>query len=152
MKQIGLNDIFITNFRCAIRWEKYRSLLWPSSETEKGIPILENDVLDMPYFVCIVERFPVVFILVVFAFNTKHFAIAIAFFNFLIPRAVFERTGKSFLPVFNLLLPKMHVTGIGPFSLETLANIVFIVLFSTLFQSWVASSCLKCKWNLLETV
>ena len=89
----------------------------------------------MPYFVCIVERFLVVFILIVFAFNTKHFAIATALFNFLIPRAVFERTSKSFLPVFNLLLPKMHVTGIEPFSLEALANIVFIVLFSALFQS-----------------
>ena len=86
----------------------------------------------MPCFGCIVEHFAFVFILIVLAFNSKHFAIVIAFSISLISGAVFERSGKNFLSLFNLSLPKMRVTSTGPFSLDTQENIFVLVLFSVI--------------------
>ena len=70
-----------------------------------------------------------------FACNTKRFAVAIlSFFCFFFPGAVFGRTVKSFLWLFNLSLPKTRLTSTGSVSPDTLGNI-FVDVLSTIISS-----------------
>ena len=50
-----------------------------------------------------------------------------SFFLFLFPSVAFRRTGKSFLSVFDLSLPKTRVTNVWPVSLYALANISLVI-------------------------
>ena len=63
--------------------------------------------------------------LFVFACNAKRFAIAILFFLFLIASAIFLA-----LPMFNFSLTETSVTTIEPVSLDTLANVFVLALFT----------------------
>ena len=55
--------------------------------------------------------------------HVKQKAFLLPLFLFLLSSTNFEQTGKSFLSVFNPLLPRMRAISIGPVSLGTLANI-----------------------------
>lgn len=83
-------------------------------------------------FPCKAKSLALAFLIVsAFVSIRKSFAIAILFhILFLLLSAIFGWTEKCFLPVFNLSLPKTRVTSIGPVSLDTLANVFALVLFT----------------------
>ena len=66
------------------------------------------------------------------AFNAKHFVIAIPYFFFFIPSAVYGWTGKRLWSVSNVLLLKTRETSIGHVSLETLVNFFVLDLFAVI--------------------
>ena len=61
-----MNDFLITKFRCTLRGEEIEKPLLRFYWNGKNILILEEDVLYIPYFGCIVNYSVLVFILIYF--------------------------------------------------------------------------------------